>query len=73
MYHETFGNMNHPRVVTQMTKIIKNCYFVKVSTWGEGVKIAQNSIHVVCTRPNVSWESFFCLMDKPLKWLSTRK
>ena len=24
---------------------------LKVSTYGEGVKIAQNSVHVVCTRP----------------------
>ena len=33
------------------TTMIDNSYLVKVSTWGEGVKIAQNSVHVVCTCP----------------------
>ena len=38
--------------VAQMTTTLNNSYLVKVSTkGGEGVKIAQNSVHVVCTRP----------------------
>ena len=32
-----------------MTTILNNSYLVKVSTKGEGVKLAQNSVHVVCT------------------------
>ena len=34
-----------------MTTTLNNSYLVKVSTKGEGVKIAQNSVHVVCTCP----------------------
>ena len=50
---------NHPTVprgqmrgrgVTQMTTTLNNSYLVIVSTQGEGVKIAQNSVVVVCTR-----------------------
>ena len=52
------GGMYKPRGQTrgegefaQMTTTLNNSYLVKVSTWGRGVKIAQNSVHVVCTRP----------------------
>ena len=35
-----------------MTTTLNNSYLVKVSTkGGEGVKIAQNSVHVVYTHP----------------------
>ena len=34
-----------------MTTTFNNSYLLKVSTEGEGVKIVQNSVHVVCTRP----------------------
>ena len=37
--------------VAQMTTTLNNSYLEKVSTWGEGFKIAQNSVHVVCTQP----------------------
>ena len=38
--------------VAQMTTTLNNSYLVKVSTQGGGgVKIAQNSVHVVCTCP----------------------
>ena len=38
--------------VAQMTTIHNNCYLVKVSTYErKGVKIAQNSVTMVCTRP----------------------
>ena len=39
--------------VAQMTTTLNKSYLVKVFTWGRGVKIAQNSVHVVCTRPLV--------------------
>ena len=41
---------NEGEGVSQMTTTLNNCYLIKVTTWGEEVKIAQNSVHVVCTR-----------------------
>ena len=42
---------NEGEGVAQMT-ILNMSYLVKVSTWERGLKITQNSVHVVCTRPN---------------------
>ena len=43
---------NRGRGVAQMTTTLNNSYLqVKVSTKGEGVKIVQNFVHVVYTRP----------------------
>ena len=51
----SLGAMYKPREqmrgVAQMTTILNNIYLVKVSTVREGVKIAQNSVHMVCIRP----------------------
>ena len=39
--------------VAQMTTTLNNTYLVKCPHRGRGSKIAQNSVHVVCTRPHI--------------------
>ena len=51
LYGGVYKPRGQTRGVAQMITTINNSYLVKVSKWGEGVKIAQNFVHVVCTHP----------------------
>ena len=47
-----------------MTATLNNSYLVKVSTLERGVKIAQNSVHVVCSRPFMRRATFISVQDR---------